>query len=255
MPPRFRVDRVSERLWFAQTDHVNWAVYADHDGVTLIDSGCAGQRELLVASLTAAGRDPEDVAAVVITHGHADHLGGAAWLAERFGTPVHAAAAELPNVRRDVLQQAGAPEVLRNAWRPGVARWGLAIMPLLRFRTGIGVPSATALPMQDDGRAAVPGRPRAIVVDGHTSGHAAFDFEDDGVLVVGDAMVTGHGTSTIAGPQLLPSVFHHDPSGARTSLARLRHSRARVVLPGHGPAWIGPVGPLVDLALDAGGPW
>ena len=255
MAPRFRVDRVSERLWFAQTEHVNWAMYAGDEGVTLIDSGFAGHRALLVASLEAAGRDPADVAAVLITHGHADHLGGAAWLAERFGTPVHACRAELPNLRGDVLQQVGPSAVMRNAWRPGVARWGMAIMPLLRFRPGLGVPSATALPVQDGGRVAVPGRPRAIVLDGHTSGHAAFDFEDDGVLVVGDAIVTGHGATTVAGPQLLPSVFHHDPGGARTSLARLRSSAAGVVLPGHGPAWIGPVGPVVDLALDAGWPW
>ena len=82
----FRVDRVSERLHFVHTEHVNWVVYAGPDGVTLIDSGYVGQRDLLVASLDAIGHRPEEVVAVLITHGHADHLGGAAWLAEQFGT-------------------------------------------------------------------------------------------------------------------------------------------------------------------------
>lgn len=250
-----RVDRMSERIWFARTEHVNWVVYVGDDGVTLIDSGCAGRRDLLTASLEAVGCRPEDVTAVLITHGHADHLGGAAGLAERHGTAVHAAASEVPNVRRLVMQQARPADVLRNAWRPGVAAWGVAIMPLLGYRPGLDVPSATELPRIGDGRVAVPGRPRPILVEGHTTGHTAYDFEDEGVLVAGDALVTGHATSTIAGPQLLPSMFHHDPERARDSLALLRCSAARVVLPGHGAAWIGPAGAAVDIALDTGWPW
>jgi glyoxylase-like metal-dependent hydrolase (beta-lactamase superfamily II) len=75
------------------------------------------------------------------------------------------------------------------------------------------------------------------------------------VLVVGDALATGHGTSTIEGPQLLPSVFHHDLERARASLKELRSSEAGVVLPGHGAAWIGPVGAVIELALDGGCAW
>ena len=116
----FRVDRVSERLHFVHTEHVNWVVYVGPDGVTLIDSGFVGQRDLLVASLDAIGRRPEEIAAVLITHGHADHLGGAAWLAEQFGTAAHAHADEVANASRAVMQQAAPAAVLRNAWRRGV---------------------------------------------------------------------------------------------------------------------------------------
>lgn len=250
----FRVDRVSDRLHFVQTEHVNWVVYAGPDGVTLIDSGYVAQRELLVASLDAIGRRPEEVSAVLITHGHADHLGGAAWLAERIGTPVHAHADEVANVSRAVMQQAGAAAVLRNAWRPGVLCWAAAIVPLLERRPDLGVPSVTPLP-GPDGHVAVPGHPRAVLVDGHTSGHTAYDFEDEGVLVVGDALATRHRTSPLVGPQLLPSIFQHDAERARASLGRAGASSARVVLPGHGEAWIGTVDTSVEAALDAGSPW
>ena len=147
---------MGEHLHFVHTEHVNWVVYAGPDGVTLIDSGYVGQRDLLVASLDAIGRRPEEVAAVLITHGHADHLGGAAWLAEQFGIAVHAHADEVANVSRAVMQQARPAAVLRNAWRPGVIGWAAAILPLLDRRPDLGVPTVTPLP-EREGHVAVPG--------------------------------------------------------------------------------------------------
>lgn len=245
---------MSEHVHFVHTPHVNWAVYAGPDGVTLVDAGYIGQRELLVASLQAIGCRVEDVSAVLLTHGHADHLGGAAWLASSYGTRVYAHPAELPNVRRDVVEQAGVGALIGRAWRRGVLRWGLDILPLLDRDPLLGVPQAAAIPMQD-GAADVPGRPRAILIEGHTSGHTGYDFEDDGVLIVGDALATRHGTSKLEGPQLLPSVFHHDLARARASLEQLRSSRSQALLPGHGEAWIGPVDAAVDAALRAGAAW
>ena len=150
--------------------------------------------------------------------------------------------------------QAGVADLLPQVWRRGVLRWSFDVVPLVEWKPRLGVPDAAAMPLRDE-RADVPGHPRILLTGGHTTGHTAFDFDDEGVLVAGDAIATRHRTSGLVGPQLLPAVFHHDSARARDSLAELRASSSGVVLPGHGEAWIGPVDEAVDAALRAGSAW
>ena len=72
----------------------------------------------------------------------------------------------------------------------------------------------------------------------------------DGVLVAGDALVTGHPLSTRHGPQLLPDLFNHDQAGCVRSLAALGLLDTEVLLPGHGPVWRGSIR---DAAAEAEG--
>src|SRR5712692_305654 len=59
-----------------------------HDSVTMIDSGTASGRTFLLDALRSAGRAPSDVARVIVTHAHGDHLGGASWLQDESGCDV-----------------------------------------------------------------------------------------------------------------------------------------------------------------------
>jgi glyoxylase-like metal-dependent hydrolase (beta-lactamase superfamily II) len=63
----------------------------------------------------------------------------------------------------------------------------------------------------------------------------------DGVLVAGDALVTGHPLLARVGPQLLPNMFNHDPDGCVRSLGALGMLDTDVLLPGHGPVWRGSI--------------
>jgi glyoxylase-like metal-dependent hydrolase (beta-lactamase superfamily II) len=56
--------------------------------VVLVDTGVAGQRDLVLGALTAAGRTPEDVSLILLTHGHHDHAGSALALKEATGAPI-----------------------------------------------------------------------------------------------------------------------------------------------------------------------
>jgi hydroxyacylglutathione hydrolase len=60
----------------------------------LVDAGSPGDEDAILAALTAAGRDPRDLAAIVLTHGHADHAGAAAAVRAATGAPVLLAAGD-----------------------------------------------------------------------------------------------------------------------------------------------------------------
>jgi glyoxylase-like metal-dependent hydrolase (beta-lactamase superfamily II) len=86
----------------------------------------------------------------------------------------------------------------------------------------------------------------AIPTPGHTGGHCSFVV--DGVLVSGDALVTGHPLLTRDGPQLLPDMFNHDQDGSVRSLAALGMLDNQVLLPGHGPVWRGSIREAAEKA-------
>jgi metallo-beta-lactamase class B len=59
------------------------------DGIILIDAGYADKVEsILIAGMKKVGLDPAKIKYVIITHGHADHFGGAAYLQEHYGAHV-----------------------------------------------------------------------------------------------------------------------------------------------------------------------
>ncbi|MEH3154893.1 MAG: MBL fold metallo-hydrolase [Gordonia paraffinivorans] len=217
---------------FVQTDHVNWVLLQDDSGVTLIDGGYPKQADAVEDSFREVGASPSDVRAALVTHAHVDHIGGLRLLAERHGFPVHADAVEVGHVRRDFLQQAGPADLAPLVWRPRVARWLVEVSRLgVLDRSGIDA----AQPFPAAGDLELPGRPRPVACPGHTSGHSTYLVAGGHVLVSGDALITGHGTSSVHGPQCLPKAFHHDLATNRASVQALAALDVDVVLPGHGP--------------------
>jgi glyoxylase-like metal-dependent hydrolase (beta-lactamase superfamily II) len=238
------ITSVTDSLHFVQGDLVNWAVATSDDGVTLFDAGLPGDRADVLASLSELGCAAEDVRAIVLTHAHIDHLGSAIWFANAHGTQVFCHPDEVGHTKREYLEQASPLDIAMNVWRPGWAPWAVRLVR----KGGMvqdGIPTARAL--TSDVAATLPGQPMAIPTPGHTGGHCSFIV--DGVLVSGDALVTGHAVSRRKGPQLLPSVFYHDDAGCRRSLGALGLLDADVLAPGHGPLWRGPIRQAVEQAL------
>lgn len=235
---------VTERVHFAHTDLVNWTVVTDGSAVMLIDAGFPGDREDVLASLRQLGYSVDDLRAILLTHAHVDHFGSAIWFAKTHGTPVYCHADEVGHAKREYLEQVSPLDLATHVWQPRWLKWSIAITRKGAL-TRDGIPSAQAL--TSDIAAGLPGAPMAIPSPGHTSGHCSFVV--DGVLVSGDALVSGHPVSSRSGPQLLPAMFNHDEANCVRSLSALGMLDTDVLLPGHGPLWRGAIHEAAEQAL------
>jgi glyoxylase-like metal-dependent hydrolase (beta-lactamase superfamily II) len=232
---------ITDNVHFVQTDLVNWTLVTDESGVMLIDAGFPGHRDDVLDSLRQLGFGVDDLRAILLTHAHIDHFGSAIWFAKTHGTPVYCHAAEVGHSKREYLEQAGAADILPHIWQPRFLKWTVAISR----KGGMvrdGIPTTQAL--TED--VSLPGQPMAIPTPGHTGGHCSFVV--DGVLVAGDALVTGHPLLTRVAPQLLPDLFNHDQKGCVRSLAALGMLDTEVLLPGHGPVWRGSIRDAAEQA-------
>ncbi|MFE2643968.1 MBL fold metallo-hydrolase [Streptomyces nigra] len=242
---RADVRHIADGTYLVHGSNTNWVILTQGEAVTLIDTGYPGDRAALLASLAEVGSAPEAVQAILITHAHTDHLGNAEHLRATYGTPVYLHEAEVPHARREFLHQVGVGTVLRNGWRPGVLPWAVHA---LRSGGTAHVPVACPEPFPRSGPLDLPGRPVPVHTPGHTDGHSAYHLPQAGVVISGDALATGHPTSRIEGPQLLPEMFDLDRDRALASLDVFEKLDGDVLLPGHGPAHTGSVR---DAALQA----
>lgn len=155
---------------------VNAFIIDGDDGVTLVDTGLPKQQGRIEAALTAIGRSFEDVQAIVITHAHADHFGGAAALKTTTEAPLYASATDAPAIRGE--EPTPTPPVLDRV---------SFLIPIYRL-----LPDAEAAAVDHFvGEADVlPGDLSVIDTPGHTPGHVSYLLDrSGGVLFVGDAAV------------------------------------------------------------------
>ncbi|GAA1489009.1 MBL fold metallo-hydrolase [Brachybacterium sacelli] len=243
-----QIQEVASEVFMVEGIASNWTVVREGRDLTLIDAGYPKDLENVLSSLEHLGGRIEDVRGVLITHAHVDHVGSLPGIQAMHPIPMHAHDRELPMLRGEVHEQASARDVVRRCWRPRTARWAFTVARAGGLST-IHLPQARAVstgtPLD------LPGGPIALACSGHTSGHTVYHLPQAGVVVTGDALVTGHQTSARLGPQLIPEFFTHDPATARSTLDVLAELGADAVVPGHGPSWRGPVREAVDRARAA----
>jgi hydroxyacylglutathione hydrolase len=88
-PERREVPIDGARVLTLQREYANTHALVGPDGqVVLIDSGLERNAQAIEADLIASGLDPKKVTAVVLTHAHADHAGGARFFQEKYGARV-----------------------------------------------------------------------------------------------------------------------------------------------------------------------
>jgi glyoxylase-like metal-dependent hydrolase (beta-lactamase superfamily II) len=230
---------------------VNWYLLEEAGELTLVDTGWPRSWPRIEQAVQAIGRQLSDLHSVLLTHGHADHM-GAAERARRAGVPVRVRAAESDRVRgraRGSSPFTLVPGLLPHLRRPTALRFVLHAT-----RHGFMTPTwvTSVEPFDDGAQLDVPGRPRAVATPGHTEGHTSYHLAGAGVLLSGDALATRNVLTGERGPRLLPDALNTDTARARESLAALEALDADLLLPGHGEPWRGSAAEAVRQARAAG---
>lgn len=141
------------------------------DNAFLVDAGKPDDAEALLASLRAAGQDPARLRAVIITHGHADHVGAVPQL-QKLGVPI-------------VMGRGDAPMASRGHNDPLCPTSFIARQ---RLDEDQNLPFAPFTPdvLVDDGSdlAELTGiKGRVVGLPGHTEGSVVVSLSEGGALV------------------------------------------------------------------------
>jgi glyoxylase-like metal-dependent hydrolase (beta-lactamase superfamily II) len=214
----------------------------------LVDTGMPGSADRIARAAEARFGRGSRPAAIVLTHGHFDHVGALESLARRWDVPIYAHPMELPYLTG------------RSSYPPtdGSGGGGLVSALSWSFPRGPIDLGDRVKPLPEDG--SVPGLPGWVWVftPGHTPGHVALFRDSDRALIAGDAFVTTKQESVAAvmsrrrelhGP---PMYFTPDWAAAARSVATLADLKPEVAATGHGEPLRGAAmrADLSDLARD-----
>ena len=225
-----------------------YAIESPGSGWTLIDTGLtmsAGKIKSWAEDHFGEGSRPQ---AIMLTHGHFDHVGTVEELVKDWEVPVYAHAAELSYFNGE--KKYPPPD-------PGVGGGLMAIMSPLYPRTSANLQGRVRELPSDGSVPTLPGW-RWIHTPGHAPGHVALFREADRVLLPGDAFCTTNQNSFLAvatqSPELNgpPAYYTPDWDAARDSVRRLAALRPFTIAPGHGQPISGPyvASQLDTLAAD-----
>ncbi len=205
--------------------------YLLHKGcdAVLIDTGTHPDRKRVLAALCEVLPDRFRLTSILLTHGHSDHAGNAALLADRFDAQLVAHRLEEPYVTGNKSYAPGGLRTLGPSsllFHLGDVFWPVARRKIDRF---IADGECVDTPI---------GPLRVVHTPGHTMGHVSYYHEKEGWLFSGDALITVVPVWRRAGLCLPMPIFSSDLVAARKSAERIAAIGPSALLSGHGWPWV-----------------
>ena len=229
---------VTPDLAYRRLGIVNVAFYgrpgAGDRNWVLVDAGIPGTMNLITGAAEERFGKGARPAAIVLTHGHFDHVGVLEDLVALWDVPVYAHELERPYLDGSASYPPPDPRVggLMARLSPLYPRSPVNVARHLRTLPADG---------------SVPGMPgwRWLHTPGHCPGHVSLWREADRTIVAGDAFITTNQESAYAvavqKPQMHgpPQYFTIDWQAARASVGKLAKLEPELFVTGHGPAMQG----------------
>ncbi|SFE15439.1 Glyoxylase, beta-lactamase superfamily II [Lentibacillus persicus] len=209
--------------------------YPNNGNWVLVDAGLPGSADEIRSEASERFGENSRPSAIILTHGHFDHVGGLVELAAEWDVPVYAHEQEMPYLtgeksypKPDTSVEGGFLAKISGIYPNEPINLGNAVKPL---------PEDGTVPGLDDWQ--------WIHTPGHTPGHVSFYRENDSLLLSGDAFITVRQDSfynvlmqkdEVNGP---PRYLTTDWRAAKKSVEKLEALNPDMVIPGHGTAMEG----------------
>ncbi len=196
----------------------------------LIDTGLENSYDFILTTAKEYFGENSRPKAILLTHGHFDHIGSVQKLADTWNMKVYAHELELPYLTGRKDYPKGDPSADEGL---------IAKMSSVFPNSGIDLGSRiTAL--EPEGRISVMEGWEWIHTPGHCEGHVSFFRDTDKVLIVGDAFTTTKqesllsvisGIDDVKGP---PAYLTQDWVASGKSVLKLKNLYPSMALPSHG---------------------
>jgi len=213
------VKRIIDGLYLLEASrYVNSYLIEGPSDLTLVDTGHSRSAEALIREIKGNGFFVRDIGRVIITHAHADHVGGAAALLERHPVKLFAHPKEIPILLGKELPRSG---------KGGITGF---VMDFVNEHLLPWPAMEAVFPLEPGGAVRGMAQWQIMNTPGHTPGSISLFNPAKQVLICGDVIAHKRGRL-----ELPPAAYNASNAALRRTVEELAKLDTDILCPGHGP--------------------